>query len=352
MVGLEDPTEFRFSQAVLNQQGLQFNEALSGRIQQDIGPLTAIGVLDDKAVLYTPTRKAVIFGTGPNPDGLQGSYSDPQLLPSDVGCIDSRSIINIPDGQFHQSERGIYLLTRALQDVYIGSPVEGLVVGNAVCAAVSLPNTPQVRFVMQARHAAIGAAVGAPGLALGRRALVLTYDSQFQQWSSHAALDVVFAGACIWDGSCVYAEENTKALMIDSDAAYLDFGDTVIPVTITTQWLRLGQLSGFVRAKRLVLNGTLGADSVITIGVAVDYDDTIAYTATLTSSEAIQSGGVIQLRHRIERQKCQAIRFTITDTPVGLPTSGGGCNFSGITLELGMKKGPAKLPAANAASSS
>lgn len=374
LVGLEDPSEFRFSQEAATGQGLAFNEALSGRIPQGLGGLTAAGSLDDKAVLYTDTKKLVIFGAGPTPSGINGTYSAPQLLPSDVGCIDPRSVINAPNGQMYQSQRGLYLLTRALQDEYVGSPVEEFVIGSAVTGAVVLENLSQVRFTVIAPDGAIGACVGFPGLSLGQRSRVLVYDIQFQQWSSHSTEErSLFGGVCVWDGLCTYADINptdteaegalgvvvgapglglgrdtadSDVLVQDAPGSFLDFGATAIPVSLSTQWIRLGQLSGFERVRRLVLNGSYGSDSEITIGVALNYNDEILYTATLDSTGAMRSGDVFQLRHHIARQKCQAIKFTITDTPVGLPSSGQGCNFSGITLELGMKRGTAKLPAA------
>lgn len=369
MVGLETPSGFAFSQ-VATTQGLGFNEALSGSIPTALGGLSAIGILDDKVILYTPTRKLALWGAGPSPDGLQGSYSEPQLLPSDVGCMEPRSIVNIPSGQMYQSQRGIYLLNRALQDEYIGSSVEDYVLGNTVCAAVVIESASQVRFVLQLADGAAGAAVGAPGIDLGRNTLILNYDTQFQQWSTHATdEDALFTGACVWEGLCTYADATVIApdlsgalgvsvgapgLRLGSDGmggrlsqdspGFLDYDSATIPVTLTTQWIRLGNLSGFERVKRLVLNGDFASDSIITIGVAINYDDTIVYTTTVPSSAAIATGSTIQLRHHIQTQKCQAIRFTITDTPVG--DTGEGCDFAGMTLELGVKKGPAKLPAA------
>jgi hypothetical protein len=383
MVGLEEPSEFRFSQAasptVGLAVGLEFNEALSGRVSQDIGALTAVGVMDDKLVLYSATDKAALVGNGPTPTGLQSTYSDPQSLPGDIGCPFPRSIINVPTGQMYQSQRGIYLLNRALQDEYIGSPVEGLVIGSEVVEAIAMPDRAQVRFPVIHPEGAIGTCVGFPGLALGQSSSVLAYDSQFQQWSSHSSdTDPLITGACVWDGRATYANANLpvipragaigvavgapglglgqseadpNAMLQAMPGSYLDLGETVIPVALETQWIRLGNLSGFERVRRMVLNGSFGSDSAVTVGVSLNYKNDIVYTATVDSTGDIAEDDIVQIRHHIERQKCQAIKFTITDTPTGLPTSGAGCNFSGITLELGMKRGTAKLPAESSAAS-
>lgn len=371
MVGLEDGSEFRYSQAVVNGQGLQFSDALSDRIPQGSGDLSAIGVLDDKVVLHTPRPKFVVFGQGPAVDGTQNGYSTPQLLPSAHGCVDQRSLCNISSGQVYQSSRGLYLLNRGLGDEYIGSPIEGLVSGNSVVGAVVLDELQQARFVVQAPDGAIGAAVGFAGLGLGVSGFVLAYDEQFKQWSHHESdEDALFSSACVWNGEPTYAmatpttgdpagalgvsvgapglvlsgSVSSYAIIQDSAGSYKDLGTTYIPVTLTTGWIRLADLSGFERVRRLVLNGSFGSDSEITISVAVDYNETVVYSTTLDSSAAIASGQVFQLRHHLARQKVQAVQFTFTDTP--LSGTGKGCDFSGLSLELGVKKGLAKLQAA------
>ncbi len=331
MVGLEDPTEFRFSQAVAKSDGLSFNEALSGRIPQGIGGLTAVGVVDDKAILFTETRKLVVFGDGPTSAGAQGTYSNPQLLPSDVGCSEPRSLAATPGGLVYQSAHGLFLLNRALQDENIGSPIDGVLLDYAITSAVVLEDKSQVRFTVKISDSS---------------SVVLVYDIQFGTWSTFSsARSLGLVSACVWNGTYVLLDSWSEVVLVDTPGTYLDIGSNVIPVTIVTPWINLGQLSGFERVKRLILNGSYGANSTITIAVAVDYDNTVAYTATLTASSTARVAAVLQLRHHIARQKCQAIRFTITDTPVTSAYSG--CNFSGITLELGMKKGSAKLPAAN-----
>jgi hypothetical protein len=335
MVGLEDPTEFRFSQEAVASDGLAFNEALSGRIQPGIGALTAMAPLDDKAILYTAGKKLVVFGDGPNQAGLQGTYSSPQLLPSDIGCSEPRSIVNISSGQMYQSDLGIYLLNRALQDEYIGSPVENLVVGQAISSAVSVPDKAQVRFTLPDYNSSYGR--------------MLTYDTQYGTWASHyAATATSMTGGCVWQGYYTFANGTTLRLgTMDADTlagAYLDFNTHSIPVIWTSPKIHVGALGGFQRVRRLVLRGAFSADSAISILVTTPES---SYTATLASSDAIDVGGYFTLRHHIALQKCNTIQFTITDTPAGGPGTRAGCNFSGMTLGVGIKKGTAKLPAAS-----
>ncbi len=334
MVGLEDPTEFRFSQAVATSDGLSFNEALSGRIPQDVGGLTAIGVVDDKAILCTPDKKLVVFGDGPTPAGAQGTYSTPQLLPSDIGCSEPRSIVNIPGGMMYQSGIGIYLLNRALQDEYVGLPVEGIVSGQAISSAVSVPDLSQVKFTLPDYSSSFGR--------------MLTYDTQSGQWASHyAAVACSMTGACVWNGHYIFAN-GTNSTFGTEDPDWLggpqyDFSSNPIPVIWTSAKIHLGALGGFQRVKRLVLRGAFVSDSGISIVVTTPES---TYTATLASTDAIDVGGYFTLCHHIALQKSNVIQFTITDTPVSSGNAAG-CNFSSLTLQVGVKKGTAKLPAAS-----
>jgi hypothetical protein len=51
-----------------------------------------------------------------------------------------------------------------------------------------------------------------------------------------------------------------------------------------------------------------------------------------------------QWRIHLERQKCEAIQITITDSQV--PPFSEGMSLSAITLEVGIKKGTRKMSAA------
>ena len=55
-------------------------------------------------------------------------------------------------------------------------------------------------------------------------------------------------------------------------------------------------------------------------------------------------GNPVDFRHSLQHQKCKSVAFTFVDTPtVGNPS---GVNFQDLSLELGLKRGLKKLPAA------
>jgi hypothetical protein len=355
----EDNSLWLYSQAPTQGQGLYFNETLTGaRIPQDSGQISALFQLDDKLVVSTPTRKHVVFGTGPASTGLNGTYTQPQLLPSDVGCIDQRSQVLLPDvtaqdsplqlsrqgGIAYQSKHGLYLLNRGLTDEYIGLAAEAYTVGTTLGPAVLLTNKPQVRWTIS------GASDGA---------CVLVYDYLWGQWSTFKSTGMTANSACVWGGYWTTSGTGNQ-LFQETPGVYVDPASQYITVSLTTAWLKVSSLQGFQRLRRALFFGTYGGPSTLTLKAYQDYTtqqrggivspilgvttpSIVAIseaTAGLTTSDGLRW----QLRWHQQVQKCESVQFALTDTPTGGNYSGIG--FSGMTLEFGVKKGPYKLPSA------
>jgi hypothetical protein len=196
---------------------------------------------------------------------------------------------------------------------------------------VSVPDKAQVKFTLPDY-----------GSSFGR---MLTYDTKSGQWASHySQVACSITGACVWQGYYTFA--NATALCLSGEAAgvfNLDFGLYPIPVIWASSKIHIGALGGFQRARRLVLKGAYSDDSAITILVKTDLG---SYTATLASTDAIDSVGYFTLRHHFQNQKCQYLQLVITDTPLIGTGTYAGCNLTGITLGIAVKRGQAKLVAA------
>lgn len=343
--GLEDPLTYQYSQVPTSSVGLQWSETLAGRIPEGYGEITAINFIDDKVIIYTPTRIFAVVGQGPNAAGLGSQYSPPQLLPSDVGCIDQRSIVNVPDvqvtdgaqisrpgGQGYQSKHGYYLLDRALQSIYIGSPVEPFLLGSGssyvINSATLLENKAQLRLTLPSR--------------------ILVYDYLFGQWSSFTtSISATFGPAVNFGGICHFADPTGGTVYKDSPGTYLDGGTNVIPITWYTAWVKVAGLAAFQRLWRIAIQGARTGTSTITMGIALDYKNATAYGTSITVDTTVATGGQYTVRHHVQQQKCKAIQIQVTETPSALSASGAGISFSGLSLEIGVKKGVFKTPAAS-----
>jgi hypothetical protein len=346
----EDPQDWRFSQYPVAGQGLYFNEALLGvRTQQNTGQISAFGVLDDKLIVATQTNKYVVTGSGPNSSGLNGTYSVPQLLPSGVGISDQRPSVVVPDvavddpdipiqhagGLMHQTLQGIYVLGRGLQDSFIGFDVEKYAKGSTVTSGVLLSDKPQIRFTVPSSST------------------VLVYDYLFNQWSTFACTGGISsapASSVVWNGVWTFGDTTQLLLGTDNLGVYQDFGglgSAAIPMSLTTAWIRLDALQGFERLRRIVFFGPApGNTSTLAFTIAKNYDTSTAVAASLFNSSSFINGDSSrwQVRWHNPLQKGQAFQITMSDTPFG--GSYAGIGFSGLTLEMGVKRGVAKnLPA-------
>lgn len=329
LAGLVDPNLIWYSEQFQQFNGIVFNDtSLTMRIPRTGGDITAMESMDDKLIVFEETDIYVVYGTGPNNLGLQNNFSDPQHVVSDVGCIEPRSVVKTPRGIIFQSKKGIYLLDRTLQLSFIGSPVDAFV---RYVPGQSLITSAVLSEVNQAVYFSLN----------GVQNLVLNYNYLYNQWSTFT---FVPGDALIWKGQLTFVSIFDGFVHQITPTQYSDNG-AVIPLTIETAWIKPSGVQGFQRARRLLLMGASTSQSTVAISTAYNYLPTYATSTSFdTTSAGIASGGMLQVREHIARQKCEAIRFKIIDTPA-YPASGLG--LTSLALELGVKKGAFKLPVTN-----
>lgn len=315
----ENPNEFAYSQTFVPGFGIQWSDTLTGTVDASGGGLVGPASMDGKLFLFAARKIFCVFGNGPNAMGLQNGYSTPQEIQSDVGCSDARSILSTPAGIIFKSSKGWYLLNRALQVQYIGSGVETFN-SDTVKAAVMHPTKKRALFACSTA--------------------VLVYDYLGDQWSTfsnYSATDLAW-----WPGRSAMVHSTSGGVInVDSGAA-TDNG-TAITTTIATAWLHLGEsLHGFQRVWRLQLGGKYSGTSTLTVQAFFDGSTTPHTTGAIATSTLVNTGSADwDFRWKLPVQKCRRVRFVITNV-----SSSANVRFSSLTLSCGIKKGAAKLPAA------
>lgn len=339
LAGLENPNEIRYSKIVRQYEGVAFNDALSIQCDPRGGDITALNQLDDKLIVFKNTSLSAIAGDGPTDVGVDQTYSEPELISTDVGCTDGNSVVLGPDGLFFKSAKGIYLLTRSLQLVYIGAEVEDY--NNlSITSSVLLDDKNEIRFSTDS-------------------SVILVYNYFFKQWS-------IFTGHVI-DDAVTYGDAYTA--ISDTDQLYFEPGNTYkddgayVNSKISTGWIGIHGIQGFQRAYRLTVLGYLRSAHWLKISIYTDYSDTLVqeklfdvstimslsqeYYGDGTYGDAVYGGednGVYQFQIHMKRQKCQAIRVVIEEIyDNSSDGSGQGMDITGITLEMGIKQGQNKL---------
>ena len=341
LVDSTDPLSIWYSKPIIHTPGTPSNNPVQFSAYQIIiaseqgGGVTALGSLDDKLVVFKQDRIFVVTGQGPTANGSNNDFSDTIQVTVDCGAISQASIVTMPHGLMFQSLKGIYLLGRDLSVSYIGAPVEDYtnpaIAGPGaylVTSAQLVADTNQVRFTMSG-------------------GIALVFDYLVGQWSvftNVSAIDSAVAGsiASVSAGGYVFVTPsgvvNRELPSIDS---HLD-GIAFIPMTATTGWISLAGLQGFQRIYKILVLGYSGGGSVST-STTIGYDFG-ANTQTATESISAGASGQYQWRIFTSQQKCEAIQISVSDTAT-LDT-GGALQFSGFALEVGLKYGAFKLPAA------
>lgn len=315
-----NPLTLWYSKQVVSGTPIQFSSFLTLDVDPTGGNITGLASIDDRLIIFKTNSIFVLQGDGPDSTGANNTFGTPVRLPTDSGCVNLRSLVVTPAGVMFQSSQGIQLLDRSLSVSYIGKDVEGLIQNQTVTSARLVQSPNQVRFTLG-------------------NGTALVYDLLTGFWSSftnHAAVDVAFYGG-------VYTmAKSTGAVWTEAAGTYTDAG-SFVPMSLTTSWLQLAGIQGFQRVRRALVFGDY--ENSHNLVVAVSYD--FASTPTQTDTIAVTSPptGAEQYRIHLANQKCQAIQFTISDTQNG--AAGESLRITGLTLEVAVKKGLNKIPAAN-----
>lgn len=316
LVPSENPLDWWYSKQVVDQQPIEFSDLFVQTVDQRGGPITALGVLDDKLILFKEDTMFYVVGDGPAPSGANNDFSYPQIITTDQGCTEPNSVVTIPVGLMYKSHKGIFLLDRSLQTQYVGYPVEAFN-SFTISSAKLISNTTQVRFTLSS-------------------GVALVYDYLVNQWSVFTNLSAV--DTSIYNDGYIYLKSDGSVLE-ESTTLYTDNG-AAISMKLVTGWLNFAQVQGFQRVWKMLILGEYKTPHNLTVQLAYDFDSTVTQTDVIPVTSIITPE---QFRIHFARQKCESVQVTIFDTPT--TPVGQGLSLSNIAFEVGAKKGLDKLPA-------
>lgn len=331
-----DPSAVYHSQERADGYAIEFAPELRIVFPPEGGAMTAVAEMNGAIFGFKRTRIYGVTGDGPLPNPETGSWSNAQLVTSDVGCVDQRSVVGTPVGIMFQSTKGIYLLDKGTSTTYVGAPVEAY---NAqrITRATLVEDTHQVRFLTDA-------------------GVTLLYDYQFGQWSTfsnHEGLDAVSV-----DG--VYHYLRTDGRVFAQAATYAD-DNLQIPLVIETAHLHLSQtIQGYQRIWYAQVIGTWKSAHVLRMQYQTDYDvdgnwsepavfdctdqGGTAYGAGIYGSGAY--GGSAPTPYQFEIHvglACQSIRFRFTFAEAA-GVFGACAELTELLITAGVKGSRNKLP--------
>ena len=338
LAGLEQKNILWYSKEHQENNAIEFNDTLKIRVDDTGGNITALGELDDKLIIFKANTIFALIGDGPLATGAQNTFSVPQLVASDVGCVDPYSVVRTRNGLMFKSKKGIYLLDRGLQVQYVGAEVEEW--NNLTITSASVVDEQnQIRFTT----------------AEGR---CLVYDIYFDQWYTFTNIPAI--DSTVWQGKYVFLK-STAEIWRETKGQYLDV-DVPIISRYVLALMQFGQIQGFQRIFKINILGENKGTHGLKIEVGYDYrdfyeerftiyPDTVLYDSiwgddpVWGDSTTLWGGnydGVYQFQIRPRQQRCQALKLKVEDF-FGSGTGTAGFAFSNVTAEVGVEPNIARL---------
>lgn len=339
LAGFADGNVLAYSKALRDGEPPAFSDLLTTSCDPDGGPITGLGAIDDKVIVFKRDRILALNGPGPSDTGI-GAYDQPMAVTTEQGCSSAPSIVTVPEGCMFQSPGGIYLLDRSLQTQYVGAPVEDWNDETVVGAARATDATRVVFWT------AAGPA--------------LVYDWQYQQWATWTAHEAT--SATVWRGLLAFVDDGGRLLVQNN--AFTDAG-SFVRLRAVFGWMALGGIQGFERLYRARILGEMRGPHTLRCRFGYDYDPAWKDEATIdagalypgaTYGETTPYGGdsvyggsypLYRFEFRPERQKVQAFRVAIEDVQTSAYNEG--VSLVDLSVWVGLKRGPQRLPSSNTA---
>lgn len=303
-----------------------FNEALTLYFAHE---KIALGPLDDSVVVLGPDSIDIIGGLGPDNQG-NGSWAQ-GAMQTDVGCVEPRSVVAIPQGLVFQSRRSLEILTRERTLGWFGEHVQDtLDAFPTITSAVVVPGQHQVRFTCNNA-----------GLTDG---VVLVFDYVRSAWS---VFDYGFAVADAALIGGVYTLLRYNGVVLQEDTTtHLDDGAYV--ASAVEMPISPSGPNAWHRVKAVQVLGTSVTNHDLTIRMRRDFASAYEQNETFAAQGVVTTVGPLEsARMTLARQKGQGFSFRIEDSSptTGALGIGAGPILEGLSLYVQRKEGPPKLSA-------
>lgn len=321
--------------------------------------LSALGVLDEKVIVFEPDAISVISNSGPDNTGNNGDFFLDNLQTT-VGCEDPESVIETPDGLmfFSTQTQTFHLISRDLQIVEIGEGIEDLCNGFNITGAVHYVGEREVRFY---GIAVPGGEFGPdPSVAAGvpprpprpryknaapQANVAIVYNYQYQRWTV-LDLDEAPLLATRYMDTPSYLTSLWNVYMVDDDWSNSQL------LKYRTPWIKMASLQSYGLTEKLAFVGKYLSDwnansgdfeaGDIKVTLAFDYSGDNAYTEEYlfrANVDLNQGQERLQFSVNPHRRKAEAIQVTVEEVPTtkvddAEPTYGPGRGFALAGLDI------------------
>jgi hypothetical protein len=305
---LMDPTLGEMSKPTRAHEPVQFTRNNAFRFQLPEA-MTGGAYMDGAHVIFSRSGVYVLPGDGPDETGAPG-VGTPRRLPSVSGCLDYRSVIEVPEGVVFQSMRGIELLPRGFGPPrVISGPVQDSLRGRRVISATVTGHTGSSfadGYKGGERILYLCAA------SIGEDGVRLAYDLDAGVWWTDATTTNSFGEyLATWDGRLVIAPRSLNTLSYEDPTAWatsamqLTIGDARLFGGVGRGHVHRFQAIGEIRTNNATIALTVYLDGVYSSGVSLG---NVAVTGTVGDKF------IAEWAMRGSEKKVQAIGALVTVT--------------------------------------
>ncbi len=338
LIDSENRNSIWYSKQVLQGTPVEMSDVFKLFVDPRFGEASAIAPMDDKFIVFKPNAIFYYTGNGPDATGGNNDFSESTFITSTVGCANPKSIILTPVGLMFQSNKGIWLLNRSLQESYIGADVQAYN-DVMITSAVLIPNTTQVRFTLSS-------------------GIALVYDYYYQIWGTFTNHPAV--GSTIFQSLFTYIKANGNIYQ----EALNTYTDNGVPffIKLKTAPLSMAGLQGYQRAYGVYLLAKFQTPHVLNVSMAYNYSPYISQQAKIMPRDLINPAygddpyyGSTQYYGGVDRreqylvsfttQKCQSVSITIQEAiDTANVQYGSAVSLEALDLLVGVKGGYPRLP--------
>jgi hypothetical protein len=356
----KDNIEIQYTKEFQYNHGIRHSDFLTVEVPSADGEITAMASFMDRLIVFKRNSIWYSYGNGLSNTGSGTGYTAPQLLHPSIGCVNQKTIAEIPAGlMFLGSNNKIHIINRSMQVSVVGEPVAYHTRTYPPVSAAAIPSNNEVVFA--------SATVG--------HTCVYNWEyglwSVWAEWSgSDCSIAKVLPAATafesggesvLWmvrhDGKVVHQKPGLFGHWVAG--AYSSGPEAVL---IETGWFPFAQVGGFQRLRRIVVVGQMPTLHKLGVRIAYDFEPAWADDIQLdvdgymtkpfgyeqfidgTNDNALlDKGYVVEITG--SRQKCSAVRlqlYDISPDPGNSDFVVADCGFelTALAFEVGVKNGP------------
>ena len=275
-----------------------FNDALTFLVPTPTptgGDITAVWFMDQTCIVFRQTAIYSFPGAGFDNLGNGQNYGPARVISTEVGAQNAESVMLMATGIVFKSNRGWYLLDRSHGVQYIGADVSAYD-GDVITSTRITTGAHQLRTVSASR--------------------MTVFDFERQTWAEWTINDAL--GGTMFGGVYTYL---TATGPKQEQAAYtaMTYG-----LDVESAWLKLADLQGFSRVRRIYALGEFRSPFALRMRVARDYQadgagNPLWFDDVIIAATPATVGSAMQLMHSPTQQQGESYKVRLT--AVALATS-------------------------------